>query len=140
VAIELLIPSRHELPNDADDLADLYNELSEAVDDFRLDEKIRKGTPRGQLASLKFLSQKLDDQAKLLRTDEIREKLSLIQAEIVRIRTAAADAKVQFGLLNDAGAAIAIADAGLGAATAITAGKAEIVTRAVDAFVRAAAV
>lgn len=128
--------------DDAGQLADLFSELALALDDFRLDEKIRARTTREQLVALKFLAQKLDDQAKILRTDAVLTLWPALEPEIRTIRAAAADAKVQFGLLNDPAAAIAIATAALSAGMSITAETATpaAVRLAADDFARAARV
>ncbi len=128
--------------DDAGHLADLFSELALALDDFRLDEKIRASTPRDLLVALKFLAQKLDDQANLLRTDEVLALWPSLESDLRTIRAAAADAKVQFGLLNHAPAAIAIATAALSAGMSITAEAASpaAVTLAAGAFARAAAI
>ncbi len=119
---------------EAAELAELFQELSEAVDEFRLDEQIRHLTGRDQLVKLKFLGQKLDEQVGAFQTEETVELLAVTQPDLGRIKLLAVEAKVRIALLEDADRVIAIAVAGLSAGAAIVSGDAVLIESSTHQF------
>ena len=124
---------------EAGELADLFNALSQAVDDFRLGNTIPPDTSPDQLARLKKAAQDLEDVAHRFTAQAIGATLQSIQGDLTKIKAATADAKTQLGHLNTVSKAISIATAGLSLGTAIAGGNPVAIVAAVEGFGQAVA-
>jgi hypothetical protein len=121
---------------EAGELADLFNSLSQAVDDFRLGDGISPDTPREQLARLKDEAQALENRAHYFTAQAIGATLQSIQPDLAKIKAVTADAKAQVDILNDVSRVISIATAGLSVGTAIAAGNPLSIAAAAEAFIQ----
>ena len=106
---------------EAGQLADLFNTLSQALDDFRLADHIPP-IPTDQLASLKDDAQALEDLAHDFTAQAIGATLQSIQPNLANIKAVAAQAKTQVGVLNDVSKVISIGVSALSLGKAIAAG------------------
>ncbi len=106
---------------EANNLANLFLALSQAVDDLRLSGTLQNPTPE-QLQRLKDLSLQLGSIANGFIAQAIGATLQTIQADLANIKNVTADAKTQLGHLNNVSKAISIATAALGLGTAIVTG------------------
>ena len=106
---------------EAGQLADLFNGLSQALDDFRLDDH-NPPIPGDQLARLKDEAQALEDRAHYFTAQAIGATLQSIQPNLANIKAVTTQAKNQLGVLNDVSKVISIATSALSLATAIAAG------------------
>ena len=135
----LPIPMPIDPAAEAGELADLFNALSQAVDDFRLGDTLPPGTPLDQLARLKKAAQDLEDVAHGFTAQAIGATLQSIQTDLAKIKAVTADAKTQLGHLNAVSKAISIATAGLNLGTAIAGGNPLTIVAAVEGFGQAVA-
>src|SRR5579871_3126016 len=101
---------------EANNLANLFLALSQAVDDLRLSGTLQNPTPE-QLQRLKDLSLQLGSIANGFIAQAIGATLQTIQADLANIKNVTADAKTQLGHLNNVSKAISIATAALGLGT-----------------------
>ena len=106
---------------EAGQLADLFNNLSQAVDDFRLADHDPPLTT-DQMSRLKDEAQALEDRAHHFTAEAIGATLQSIQSDLGSIKAVTTDAKNQLAVLNDVSKAISIATSALSLGTAIAAG------------------
>jgi uncharacterized phage infection (PIP) family protein YhgE len=106
---------------EAGELADLFNDLSQKVDDFRLADHIPTLNPN-QLARLKDEAQALEDRAHYFTAQAIGATLQSIQSDLANIKAVSAQAKSQLGKLEDVSKVILVATSALSLGTAIAAG------------------
>jgi uncharacterized phage infection (PIP) family protein YhgE len=118
---------------EAGQLADLFNNLSQALDDFRLGDHVPP-VPDDQLARLKDEAQALEDRAHYFTAQAIGATLQSIQSGLANIKAVTAQAKAQLGVLNDVSKAISIATSALSLGTAIAAGNPASIAAAADAL------
>ena len=126
-------PSLIDPAAEAGGLADLFNDLSQAVDDFRLTDHDPPLT-MDQMARLKDEAQALEDRAHHFTAEAIGATLQAIQPNLQNIKDVTADAKNQLTVLNDVSKAISIATSGLSLGTAIAAGNPLSVASAAQAL------
>jgi hypothetical protein len=105
---------------EAGDLADLFNSLSQALDDFRL--SLPPSTPQGQLGQLKDEAQALEDKAHFFTAQAIGATLQSIQPDLAKIKAATAEAAAQVAKLNTIEKVISIATAALALGASIASG------------------
>ena len=118
----------------ANALAVLFNDLSQAVDDFRLSyEPPLQGE---QMSRLKDESQALEDRAHYFTAQAIGATLAQIAPDLDRIKNVTTDAKQQLGHLKDISRAISIATSALSLGTAIAAGNPASIAAAAAALVQ----
>lgn len=123
---------------EAGQLADLFNDLSQAIDDFRLADH----TPPlsvGQLARLKDEAQALEDRAHYFTAQAIGATLEAIQPDLDKIKRVTAQAKSQLAVLNDVSKVIAVATSALSLGTAVAAGNPSSIMAAADALAQTVA-
>ncbi|MGA2147408.1 MAG: hypothetical protein ABSH49_20875 [Bryobacteraceae bacterium] len=118
---------------EAGNLADLFNSLSQALDDFRLADHVPP-IPTDQLGRLKDEAQALEDRAHYFTAQAIGATLQSIQSDLANIKTVTAQAKAQVGVLNDVSKVISIATSALSLGTAIAAGNPASVVSAATAL------
>jgi hypothetical protein len=106
---------------EAGELADLFNDLSQKVDDFRLADH-NPPLSSYQLARLKDEAQALEDRAHYFTAQAIGATLQSIQSDLASIKAVSAQAKAQLGKLNDVSKIISVATSALSLGTAIAAG------------------
>jgi hypothetical protein len=116
------------------DLADLFNELSQAIDDFRLSDDLPAGTSVADLARLKDEAQALEDRAHQLTAASIAATMIAVQPDLEKIRNATATATYQLGHLATVSKAIGIATAGVALGAAIATGNVAAITSTAEAF------
>lgn len=114
-------------------LADLFNELSQAVDDFRLDDHVPP-IPASQLTRLKDEAQALEDRAHHFTAEAIGATLQTIQPDLANIKAVTAQATEQLGVLNDVAKIISIVTSALSLGTAIAAGNPLSIAAAAEAL------
>ena len=107
--------------SEAGQLADLFNSLSQALDNFRLSDQ-DPPIPPDQLARIKDEAQALEDRAHFFTAQAIGVTLQSIQPDLENIKAVTAQAKNQLGVLNDVSKVISIATSALSLGTAIAAG------------------
>ena len=107
---------------EAGQLADHFNGLSQALDDYRLGPNLPASTPDDQLEQLKDRAQALEDCAHFFTAQAIGATLQSIQPDLANIKAVTAQAKTQLGALNDASKAISIAISAVNLGTALAAG------------------
>jgi hypothetical protein len=117
-------------------LADLFNSLSQTLDDFRLGDRVPADTTTDQLARMKDEAQALEDRAHYFTAQAIGATLQSIQPDLAKIKTVTAQAKAQLKILNDVSKAIAIATSALSLGTAIAAGNPASIAAATQALVQ----
>jgi hypothetical protein len=117
---------------EANNLAVLFNDLSQAVDDFRLG--FQPPLPDDQMARLKDESQALEDRAHYFTAQAIGATLQTIQPDLANIKAVAAQAKAQLATLNNVAKGIAIATSVLSLGTAIAAGDPATILAAAQAL------
>jgi cob(I)alamin adenosyltransferase len=118
----------------AGDLADLFNDLSQAIDDFRLSDRVPVGTPATELARLKDEAQALEDRAHQFTAQSMAATLAAIQSDLQKIAAATATAKTQLAHLNNVSKAISIATAGVALGAAIATGNIPSIAATAGAF------
>lgn len=118
---------------DAGELADLFNDLSQALDDFRLGDH-DPAIPADQLARLKDEAQALEDRAHFFTAQAIGATLQSIQPDLANIKAVTAEAKAQIGVLNEVSRVISIATSALSLGTAIAAGNPGSIVSAASAL------
>ena len=132
-----MAPSTAPVPIDpavaAGQLADLFNSLSQALDDFRLEDHVPP-ISADQSARLKDEAQALEDRAHYFTAQAIRATLESIQSDLANIKAVTAEAKAQLEVLNDASKAISIAASALSLGTAIAAGNPASIAAAANAL------
>ena len=106
---------------EAGKLADLFNSLSQALDDFRLGDHIPP-IPADQLGRLKDEAQAIEDRAHFFTAQAIGATLQSIQPDLANIKAVTVQAKTQVGVLNNVSKVISIATSALSLGTAIAAG------------------
>jgi len=102
-------------------LADLFNDLSQAVDEFRLSD-LDPPLTMAQMSRLKNEAQALEDRAHFFTAEAIGATLQTIQPDLANIKAVTLQAQAQFKVLTNISKAIAIATSALSLATAIAAG------------------
>ena len=107
--------------DEANQLADLFNSLSQELDDLRLGGALA-GASAADLARLKDESQALEDRAHFFTAQAIGATLQTIQSDLAAIKSVTADAKDQLSTLNSVSKAIAIATSAVSLGAAIAAG------------------
>jgi hypothetical protein len=118
---------------EADELVDIFNGLSQALDDFRLGPIIPPGTTADELERVKSLAQALEDLAHNFTAESIGATLRSVQASLDRIKMVTREAKEQLARLKDVSKAISIAAFALDIGTGIAEGNpASILTAAQD--------
>jgi succinate dehydrogenase/fumarate reductase flavoprotein subunit len=123
---------------EATQLANLFNRLSRAVDDFRLDDH-DPPIPADQLARLKDEAQALEDRAHHFTAEAIGATLQSIQGDLAQIKAVTAQAKEQLAKLNEVSKVISIATSVLSVGTAIAAGNPASILAAAQALAQAVA-
>jgi hypothetical protein len=118
----------------ASELADLFNELSQAIDDFRLRDDLPVSTSTTDLARLKDEAQALEDRAHQLTAASIAATMAAIQPDLEKIRNATATATQQLAHLTTVSKAIGIATAGVALGAAIATGNVAAITSTAEAF------
>ena len=116
----------------AGDLADLFNGLSQSIDDFRVNAP--PGTTTDDLARLKDEAQALENRAHQFIAQDMAETLSRIQPDLQTIVDATAKVQQQIGVLNDVSKAISIATAGVALGAAIATGNIAAIGSTAQAF------
>jgi hypothetical protein len=116
---------------EAGEMADLFNNLSQALDDFRLGDLVPPLTP-DQASRLKDEAQAMEDRAHYFTGQAIGATLQSIQPDLANIKAVTAQAKTQLGVLNDVSKAISIATSALSLGTAIAAGDPVSIAAAAD--------
>jgi hypothetical protein len=106
---------------EAGELADLFNCVSQALDDFRLDDHVPPLTT-DQMARLKDEAQALENRAHHFTAEAIGATLQSIQSDLAKIKSETAEANARLRVLKDASKVIAIATSALSPGTAIAAG------------------
>jgi hypothetical protein len=127
------LPAQIDPAVEAGQLADLFNNLSQALDDYRLDDHVSP-IPADQLARLKDEAQSLEDRAHYFTAQAIGATLQSIQSDLVKIKGVTAQAKDQVSKLNDVSKVISIATSALSLGTAIAAGNPVSIVAAADAL------
>jgi uncharacterized iron-regulated protein len=102
----------------AGDLADLFNDLSQAIDEFRLSPPA--GTTTADLARLKDEAQALENRAHQFVAADMANTLARVQSDLQKLVDATGRVKKQIRLLNGVavGAAIATGNVAAIASTA----------------------
>jgi len=118
---------------EAGHLADLFNDLSQALDDFRLAPH-NPPISANQLARLKSDAQSLEDRAHYFTAQAIGATLQMIQPELANIKAITAKAKTQVGTLNNVSKVISIATSAMTLGTAIAAGNTSSIATALAAL------
>jgi hypothetical protein len=118
--------------SDANDLATLFNEFSQAVDDFRL--SFEPPLAPSQMARLKDESQALEDRAHYFTAEAIGPTLESLQSDLASVKAVTAQAKAQLSGLNDVAKGITIATSVLSLGTAIAAGDPTTILAATQAL------
>jgi hypothetical protein len=106
---------------EANQMADLFNDLSQAVDDFRLSD-LDPPLSTDQASRLKDEAQSMEDRAHYFTAEAIGATLQSIQPDLANIKAVTAEAKSQLNNLDDISKAISIATSALSLGTAIAAG------------------
>ena len=127
------IPAQIDPAAEAGQMADLFNNLSQALDDYRLDDHVSP-IPADQLARLKDEAQSLEDRAHYFTAQAIGATLQSIQSDLVNIKSVTAQAREQVGRLNDVSKVISIATSALSLGTAIAAGNPVSIVAAANAL------
>jgi hypothetical protein len=115
----------------AAELADVFNDLSNVLDEFRI-ANLAPDTPRDK--EIKAHAQALEDQSHRFTAESIGAALQSIQADLANIKTVTRQAKDQLKSLNDFSKAVCIATAAVGLGAAIAAGKPDSILSAADAL------
>ena len=126
-------PNGIDLVAEAGALADLFNDLSQALDDFRLGD-IDPPLTADETARLKDEAQALEDRAHYFTAQAIGATLQTIQPDLAKIKDLTAVATTQLAHLNDVGKVIGVATAVLSLGTAIAAGNPGAIFAAGDAL------
>ena len=113
-------------------LADLFSDLSDAVDDLLLTAPAK--TPPERLASLRAQAQALEDKSHFFTAKAIGATLQSIQQDLDHIKKVTTQAKAQLGVLNEVSKAIAIATSAVNLGTAIAEGNPAAILTATDAL------
>jgi hypothetical protein len=118
---------------EANNLANLFYSLSEAVDDFRLTPRDPPLDP-GTAGRLKDEAQALDDRAHYFTAQAIGDTLQAIQPDLANIKTLTAQAQQQVNAANLVDKVITIATSALSLGTAIAAGNVPSIMTAAEAL------
>jgi hypothetical protein len=102
-------------------LADLFNNLSQALDDFRLGDHIPPLTV-DESARIKDQAQELEGLSQNFTAQAIGAALQSIESDLANIKAVTAQTETQLGVLNDASKVISIAASALTLGVAIAAG------------------
>ena len=121
---------------EANNLANIFFSLSQALDSFRFAPRNPPLTPT-QAARLKDESQALDDRAHHFTAEAIGATLQAIQGDLASIKTLTAQAKQQVQKLNDVDKVIKVVTSALSLGTAIAAGNLGNIQSAVEALAQA---
>lgn len=125
-------PNPIDLVSEVNKLSDLFNDLSQVVDNFRLD--FEPPLPDDQMGRLKDESQALEDRAHYFTAQAIGLTLQAIQPNLAQIKATITQAKEQLSTLNDVSKAIMIAVLALSVGTAIAAGDPATILAATQAL------
>ena len=101
-------------------MADLFNNFSQAVDQFRLN--FKPPLPDDQMGRLKDESQALEDRAHYFTAEAIGATLLAIQSDLANIKSLTTQAQTQLASLTKVDRAITIATSVLSLGAAIAAG------------------
>jgi len=126
-------PNGIDLVAEAGALADLFNDLSQALDDFRLGD-IDPPLTADETARLKDEAQALEDRAHYFTAQAIGATLQTIQPDLAKIKELTVAAKTQLAHLNDVAKVIGVATSVLSLGTAIVAGNPGGIFTAADAL------
>jgi hypothetical protein len=118
---------------EANNLANLFYSLSQAVDDFRLTDRTPPLSPT-EAGRLKDESQGLDDRAHYFTAQAIGATLQSIQANLTDIKELTAEAQTQVNELDDVDKVIGIVTSVLSLGTAIAAGNVPSILAAANAL------
>jgi hypothetical protein len=115
-------------------LADLFDGLSQELDDFRQSDRIPPGTSQADLDNLKAQAQTLEGFSQQFTSGAIGATLQAIQTDIAQIKAATSDARAQVAVLDDVSKAISIATSAVALGTAIAEGNPVAILTAAQAF------
>lgn len=118
----------------ANELAVLFNELSQAVDDFRLN--FEPPLQSEHMSRLKDESQALEDRAHYFTAQAIGATLAQIAPDLDAIKANTSEAARQLGNLTNISRAISIATTALSLGAAIAAGNPASISAAAEALVQ----
>lgn len=118
----------------ANELAVLFNDLSQAVDDFRLN--FEPPLQSEQMSRLKDESQALEDRAHYFTAQAIGATLAQIAPDLDAIKATTVEAKRQLYNLNSISKAISIATSAVSLGAAIAAGNPAAIAAATEALVQ----
>lgn len=131
----LATPIQIDAAAEAGQLADLFNDLSQALDDFRLADH-SPPISADKLARLKDEAQGMEDRAHYFTAKAIGATLQSIQPDLAKIKAMTAQAKAQVGKLNNASKVISIGTSALSLGTAIAAGNPLSIAAAAEALLQ----
>jgi hexokinase len=117
---------------EANNLANLFNDLSQAVDAFRLN--FRPPLQQEEMSRLKDEAQALQDRAHHFTAEAIGATLQTIQPQLADITAVTTKAKKQLQNLNNVSKAINIATSALALGVAIAAGDPATIASAAQAL------
>ena len=118
---------------EAGQMADLFNALSQAIDDFRLSDMVPPLTA-DEASRLKDEAQAMEDRAHYFTAQAIGATLQSIQPDLATIKAMAVEATNQLGVLDEVSKVISIATSALSLGTAIAAGNPMSISAAADAL------
>ena len=118
---------------EAGQLADLFNDLSQAIDDFRLSDLVPPLTTN-EMSRLKDEAQAMEDRAHYFTARAIGATLQSIQSDLANIKAITAQANQQLGVLKQVSKVISIATSALSLGTAIAAGNPASIVAAANAL------
>ncbi len=131
----LATPIQIDAAAEAGQLADLFNDLSQALDDFRLADH-SPPISADKLARLKDEAQGMEDRAHYFTAEAIGATLQSIQPDLAKIKAMTAQAKAQVGKLKNVSKVISIATSALSLGTAIAAGNPLSIAAAAEALLQ----
>jgi hypothetical protein len=118
----------------AGDLADLFNSLSDAVDNFRINNSSTLSV--ADKSRLKDEAQGLTDRAHYFTAEAIGATLQSIQSDLANIKTVTGQAAAALKTLNNVSKAIAIATSAVALGAAIAAGNPATIASAAQGLVQ----
>lgn len=133
------IPDPIDPVSQALQLVDLFHALSQALDEFRLSDKLPAATPPDQRALLKKQAQDLEAVSHRFTAAAIKAILQSIQPDLAKIKGVTAEAKTQLGHLNTVSKVISIATAAVALGAAIASGDPLAIAPALGPLIQAVA-
>jgi hypothetical protein len=118
--------------SNADEMVTIFNNLSQALDDFRTGPKVPPETTPEQLEEIRDKAQACEDLAHNFTADSIGATLQSIQPHLNAIKAVTKEAQTQLTHLNDVSKVISIAAAAVSVGTAIAAGNPGAILTAAD--------